>query len=123
MSDSIIATQMSVDVKKYRIRIFKSMLHEMGDPMNVQLLVNPNDMLVAIRSVEKKKTGDLTHSIGKQLLTPGASCDLYSRAFVTKLCEVSQNMQEGHSYRLSGKIIPAQKISVFFLNTIEEIES
>ena len=122
MDELKIPAVLSVDLKKYRIRIFKSMLHEMGDPMNVQLLVNPDAMLVAIRPVRKKTTGDQTHTVGRLLLTPSSSCDIYSRIFVMKLCEVSKSMEEGHTYRLAGEVIPSQRVAVFDLKTIEEID-
>ena len=122
MTEQTIPAVLSVDLKKYRIRIFKTVLHEMGDPMNVQLLVNPDAMLVAIRSVEKKASGDQTHTVGRLLLSPSANCDIYSRVFVMKLREVSKTMQEGHSYRLAGEVIPAQKVAVFDLKTLEEID-
>ena len=48
-----LTTTISVDVKKYRIRVFKKALHQIGDPDFIRLLVNPTDMLVAIRAVDK----------------------------------------------------------------------
>ena len=47
------AVTISVDLKKYRIRIYKSMLRLLGDPPYIQLLVNPDNKCVAIRAVEK----------------------------------------------------------------------
>ena len=47
---------LSIDLKKYRIRVHKSTLHLLGDPRYIQLLINPSDQIVAIRSVERWST-------------------------------------------------------------------
>lgn len=44
--------QISIDLKKSRLRIHKASLHLIGDPLYIQLLVNREAQQVAIRSVE-----------------------------------------------------------------------
>ena len=47
MTDSIqTGTIMSIDPKKHRIRIYKSTLHALGDPMYIQLLVSTTRRIV-----------------------------------------------------------------------------
>ena len=41
---------MSIDLKKYCIRIHKACLHLIGDPKYIQILVNLDDMAVVIAS-------------------------------------------------------------------------
>lgn len=43
---------MSIDTKRGRIRIHKAVLHQLGDPQYIQLLVNPSDMVVAVRCID-----------------------------------------------------------------------
>ena len=53
MTDSIqTGTIMSIDPKKHRIRIYKSTLHALGDPMYIQLLVSTTRRIVAVKCVE-----------------------------------------------------------------------
>lgn len=48
---------MSIDLKKYCIRIHKACLHLIGDPKYIQILVNLDDMAVVIRSVDHTLRG------------------------------------------------------------------
>ena len=63
MTDSPANADIVIDVKKYRLRIYKSTLHELGDPMNIQLLIDPTKMHFAIVPVEKKQSGDQTPEV------------------------------------------------------------
>lgn len=119
MSDPINPSlAMSVDLKKYRIRIHKATLHLLGDPRYIQLLINPRSMNVAVRAVEKRRSGDQTHLVNQRLMNSDNSIELYSRSLVEKIREVVPDLDDGFSYRISGDIIPAQKMAVFALNTL-----
>ena len=55
MSDTCNAVvTMAVDTKKYGIRIHKALFRQLGEPRYIQLLVNPDDGVVAIQTVEKE---------------------------------------------------------------------
>ena len=43
-----------IDLKKNRIRIHKLTLHMLGDPEYIQLLVNPQDSMIAIKKSVRK---------------------------------------------------------------------
>ena len=115
MSESLTPTSVSIDLKKFRIRIFKTTIHALGDPKYIQLLVKPKNKTVAIRSVEKETSGDQAHKVK---MVSGDSYEIYSRPFVTKLCEVVGGLDPQYSYRMAGEIVPAQKMAVFSLNTL-----
>ena len=54
MSDqSTPIVKLSIDMKKSRIRLYKSTLHVLGDPPYVQLLVEPSAGVVAIMAVNE----------------------------------------------------------------------
>lgn len=81
MSDQTRSTvTISVDLKKYRIRIFKALIHQMGDAKYVQLLVNPEEMAVALVFAEKESSGDQTHRLSLSTLASDNSVEIYSRA-------------------------------------------
>lgn len=64
MSDTCNAVvTMAVDTKKYGIRIHKALFRQLGEPRYIQLLVNPDDGVVAIQTVEKEMSGGQTHRI------------------------------------------------------------
>lgn len=119
MSDQNRSTvTISVDLKKYRIRIFKALIHQMGDAKYVQLLVNPEEMAVALVFAEKESSGDQTHRLSLSTLASDNSVEIYSRPFIDKLCEVVGGLNGGRSYRLTGTAMPAEKVAVFSLKTI-----
>lgn len=121
MADTKTQADIVIDVKKFRLRIYKSTLHELGDPMYIQLLVNPTKMHLVIVPVDKKQSGDQTLIIGTNLNRSGQSCEVYSMVFISKLCAITGKMIKGHSYRVKGEVIPAQRIALFYLDTIEEL--
>ena len=113
---------MAVDLKKYGIRIHKSVFRLLGEPKYIQLLVNPDEMIVAIRAVDSAFPGDSTHIINEKRMYSESSYEVYSRFFVNKLCEVVGGIAAGFTYRLTGEVIPSQRMAVFSLKTLQRIE-
>lgn len=123
MNEQTIAAKVSlcVDLKKYRIRVFKDMLHKLNDPSYIQLLVNPSQALVAIKSTSRETSGNEAHRISERVMKSDNSIEIYSRAFVTALTEVAGNLDSGLSYKLTGTVIPKEQIAVFPLSTLQRI--
>lgn len=111
-------TTISIDLKKYRIRIHKSTLRLLGDPQYIQFLVNPQNMVVAIRSVDRDSSYEQTHKINQKQVLSDNSVELYSRSFITRLCSVTEGLDSGATYRMSGEVIPSQKLAAFSLKTL-----
>ncbi len=116
-----IATTISVDLKKFRIRIYKSALHQIGDPSMIQLLVNPGELAVAIRAVDKEYSGDSVHRVRQKIMTSDNSVEIYSRSFIEQLCAVTGGLDSGKTYRISGTIIPSEKVALFSLKTMKKV--
>lgn len=112
----------SVDLKKARIRFYKSMLHLLDDPKYIQLLVNPNNRHVAIRAVDVAVPGDQTERITPQAMKADNSFEMYSKAFVSKLCSVAGELEPNCTYRLSGTMVSSHKMAVFSLDTLTRVE-
>ena len=111
-----------VDLKKYRIRIHKNVLRMIGEPHYIQLLVNPVAKTVAVRGVEKNYTKDQTHRIDRRKMNSDNSYEIYSKDFVQTLCQVVGGLDEGYGYRMSGDIVPKEKLALFFMETIQRFE-
>ena len=114
-------TSVTIDIKKARIRIFKTTIHALGDPKYIQLLVNPNNRTVAIRFVEKETSGDQAHKV--KIVTGDSSYEIYSRAFISKLYQICGGLDPKYSYRMTGEIVPKQKMAVFSMDTIVRNEN
>lgn len=115
-------TQISIDLKKYRIRIHKDSLRLIGDPDYIQLLVNAETQQVAIRAVQRATAGSHAHKISRAKSTSD-SCEIYSRPFCDKLCSDFDCFHAKASYRLTGVVVPSQNAAVFSLRSAQLIES
>lgn len=86
---------LSVDMKKYRIRIYKATLHKLGDPPYLQLLINPTTAVFALKAVEQESANDQTHRVSKKMLKSANSIEIYSRFFIDKLKELYPDLNDG----------------------------
>ena len=111
----------AIDPKKSRVRIHKIILHKLGDPKYIQLLVNPNNKHVAIKAVENAAPGDQVERITRIAMMSENSIELYSKVFMKKLCKLVDDFDPSCSYRLSGNIISAHNMAIFSLDTITPI--
>ena len=122
MSKPSTPTIIAIDLKKYRIRIHKTTIHLLGDPKYIQLLVNPASSQVAIRAVEKETRNDQNHKVNMSQMKSDNSYEIYSRSFITKLCDIVGGLEPNFTYRLSGEIIQSQRAALFSLKTISRVE-
>ncbi len=123
VNESRLTATMSIDTKRSRIRIHKAMLHQLGDPHYIQLLVDPNGMTVAVRCVDTPLFSGAVHAVSRERLCSDFPYEIYSRFFVTKLSSLTPVMGEGHLYHMRGKIMPSQRMAVFDLNTLKTVGS
>lgn len=123
MNEPQTITIMSIDPKKHRIRIHKSTLHALGDPMHIQLLVSTSRRIVAVKCVDKVRSGDQSYRVNSEMLGPDSSCEIYSISFIKELCSVVGGLEENGTYRLLGKIIESQRMAIFAMDTIARVES
>ena len=112
----------AIDLKKSRIRIHKSLLHMMGDPKYIQLLVNPNNKYVAIRALKQNEPHENSERIRPIDMMAENSIEFYSKYFIQKLCELVDELDTDYSYRLMGTIVPTHNMAVFSLDTLTPIE-
>ena len=106
-----------IDQKRYRIRIYKRTIHLLGDPKFIQLLINPDDLVVAVRAADR--AGSMTHRIVWSSFASKQSYELTSKYLIQKIRQACTNWQVGESYRLFGEIISGENIARFDLRNIE----
>lgn len=112
--NGIPAPVVSVDLKRYLIRIHRSTLHLIGDPDNVLLLVNPDEHTLAILSSDD--SDPRSHHISKAYIAKQKSFELYSRLLVKSLFDICDNWHENQSYRLYGEIISKEGAVQFHMD-------
>jgi hypothetical protein len=113
---------LSVDMKKYRIRIHKATLHLLGDPPYIQLLINPASSIVALKSVSRSTSKDQTHRVPRKTLKSSNSVEIYSKFFIDKLIELVPDLTDGNCYHMTGTIIPSEKMAVFSFKTLRPFD-
>ena len=110
----------SVDLKKYRLRIHKTTLSLLGMPKYVHLLVSPESKMVAIRGAENKSRD--SHRVNLDALPSDNSYELYSKHFIESLCALIVGLDTSFNYRFTGEFLSDENAAVFSLNTIQKIE-
>ncbi len=117
-----IPVSISLDLKKYRIRMHKTMLHLLGDPLFIQLLIDPDRLAVAIKAVDKLSSGDQTHKVSPQTLKSDNSVEIYSRYFISRLNDVIGILDDGNLYHMEGVAVPSEKLAVFSMKSLKKAE-
>ena len=106
-----------VDQKKYRLGIFKRTLHMLGDPEYIQILVNPNNLTLALRSVDC--ADNRTHKIVWENIINKKPFELYSKELIRNLQSVCNDWKGNNSYRLFGEFISTENVVMFDLRASE----
>lgn len=108
---------MSIDLKKNRIRISKQTLYLFGKPEYLQLLVNPNRKVVALKGVDL--AGRFSHRINWPALCTRNSCELYSSQLVQSLYSLCPIWEQNKSYHLKGDLVQEMKLVLFVLSNAQ----
>ena len=122
MDTPVLSATISIDPRKSRIRIHKTLLQLLGFPKYIQFLVNPNNKSFAIKSVEKAIPGLPCEKIKPQEFMISDSYELYSKSLVASLCRVYGKLNLKYTYHLTGEIVESQKMVVFLPETLTPIE-
>lgn len=107
--------QITIDMKKSRLRIFKSTLHHLGDPKYIMLLANPEKKLIAIKAQEKRSRESCDFQVSKQRLLSDNSIEIYGDLFVHKLNDITDIFKDGNTYSINGKLVDSDRAALFQL--------
>lgn len=103
-----------IDLKKNRIRIHKLTLHMLGDPDYIQLLVNPQSSMIAVRKSIRKDY--LAHRV-RYCKTDSHYCyELYSRELLQALRNTNIHLADNQSYRIYGVLNSKECIASFSMD-------
>lgn len=110
---------LSVNLRKYIIRIHKDTLHILGDPEYILLLVNPEDKSVAI--LPSDRSDSKAHRISRYNLKNNKSFELYSTNLIKNLCGLGTEWKQNGSYKIFGYQVPGQSVVKFKLEEAQEV--
>ena len=110
----------TLDFKKARIRLYKSMLHLLGDPKYIQLLINPDEQMVCIRCLEYPSSNSQSYTLNHNRFHREDSIELYSSPLTSALQKIL-NTERG-TYRMTGVVNETQRLAVFSMKTLQKVE-
>lgn len=93
-----------------------------GVRRNCQFALDCFGMEVAIRGVDYDAPQVQAHKVSQSKMLSDFSYEIYSMAFVKKLCALTGNLDTNCSYRMAGTISPEKRLAVFSLKTLKRIE-
>lgn len=99
-----------LDLRKPRIRIHKNVLHALGNPEYVLLLVNPVERLFAITVGDR--SDHRAHHISWSAAARKKSFEIYSSSFMDAL-RLCSDWDENQAYRIYGKVIEERGVIQF----------
>lgn len=111
-----------IDMRYYKIRIHKKLLHLLGDPEYIRLLINPKTKILAIKAVPYAKTGDSIHKIGKLISDPHRTVEITSCPLLKELKYINGEIEDGKTYYLYGIVIASEQMAVLSLEDATRIK-
>ena len=112
MTDRIVSQPtILVDLKKYRIRIYKYTIRSLGNPEYILLLVDPQAKSV---SIERSNCHDKrAYHLAQAQLDNHRSPELFSRQLVRNLFNICGHWHKDQSYRIVGEVVQDEGIARF----------
>ena len=115
--------QIAIDLKKNRIRVHKETLRLIGSPKYIQIMVDVDRSMLAIRATEKDSGSCAAIKVDLPNLPADFSYEIYSKSLVGKLSKAFEYLEQGCAYRLTGYTLPEQQAAVFPIDSIQPIEN
>lgn len=119
-----IAANLTLDMKRNRIRIFRTTLHALGDPPYIQFLVNPEELFIAVLGSEKPLSGGTANRVHlpSTRMKGRLSVEFYSATLLEGLYNVFGVLDHNYNYHLSGEIDSVNRVAYFSMRSLKRIE-
>lgn len=114
---------LTIDMKKNRIRVNRQTLAAIGMPNSILLLVNPQEMSIAVKGTDRIEKRTDSQMIVLRLKNRRRSIEVYSHALVTQLRILEPKLKVTEVYHLHGKAFPEESIAVFPLRSAESVSA
>ena len=115
---------LTLDMKRTRIRIYRATLRALGDPAYIQFLINPEELYIAILGSEIPLSGGTANrvKIPNSRLDGKLSVEFYSAALLDGIYSIFGVLDREYNYRLTGEIDQVNRVAYFSLRTLKRIE-
>ena len=100
---------LSIDTRRHTIRIHQATYRMLGQPRVVELLLNPGNRTLVLLCADADAPGGQ----GLKVYSNKRSCDLRSKALITRIQDTLGLMNGYGNYRVRGVVNEAGSIAVF----------
>lgn len=113
---------LSIDLKKYRLRIHKPTLRLLGSPPYVKLLFSPKQHAIAVMSCEEQLPNGQEIVVTFDKPDSAGTFDIYSKELITRIRNEFGGLDQTGLYRLKGYPMPEEGCVCFPLSTMSRAE-
>ena len=113
---------MSIDPKKYRLRIHKQTLKLLGDPEFVQLLISPAEGAIIVQGRSERETGGQEIPVTFDKPGPSGTFEIYSMELINRIRRHFPALDRERLTRLTGRFMNEDACVCFPLSTQEPSE-
>ena len=123
-SKTEMVANLTLDMKRNRIRIYRATLRALGDPAYIQFLINPEELYIAILGSEIPLSGGTANrvKIPNSRLDGKLSVEFYSAALLDGIYSIFGVLDREYNYRLTGEIDQVNRVAYFSVRTLKRIE-
>lgn len=123
-SKTEMVANLTLDMTRNRIRIYRATLRALGDPAYIQFLINPEELYIAILGSEIPLSGGTANrvKIPNSRLDGKLSVEFYSAALLDGIYSIFGVLDREYNYRLTGEIDQVNRVAYFSLRTLKRIE-
>ena len=108
---------LTLDMKRNRIRIYRATLRALGDPAYIQFLINPEALYIPLSGGTANRV-----KIPNSRLDGKLSVEFYSAALLDGIYSIFGVLDREYNYRLTGEIDQVNRVAYFSLRTLKRIE-
>ena len=111
---------LTLDMKRNRIRIYRATLRALGDPAYIQFLINPEELYIAILGSEIPLSGGTANrvKIPNSRLDGKLSVEFYSAALLDGIYSIFGVLDREYNYRLTGEIDQVNRVAYLLVKPV-----
>jgi hypothetical protein len=112
---------MAIDLKKYRLRVHKNTLRELGNPEYIQLMFHPEKKAIVILCTNELTSAGQEEKVCFDKPGNDGTFQMYSKTLILKIQKLYPELDHHYAYRLTGYLLPSLNAAYFPLSTISKI--
>ena len=113
---------LSIDLKKFRLRVHKQTLKLLDNPPFVQLLFSPKCSAIVMLRCEKQTPGGQEIKVVFDKPTSAGTFDIYSKELITRIRKEFNGLEQDGLYHLTGFPVVEEGGVCFPLGTLAPAE-